>query len=267
MRISTAQCAKGGLIFIVVLIAVHLRVVQKLLRRVQPAKLTVELLSDANVAGIAIIKVTLADKKRSTARMTLCTWAEHQHASEARAALEELQVVNERRCRHFTEDFFSVTAEAPGDYVFYAAAVRSGAEKVNTKTSLGPTASVRFSVNVKAADKDCVKLSADLPRMAVVTATFGGYDPLRGVHVADCSGLVDYYTFTDTPDYTHNREVDSHPYHLEDDIVKLRPSGKNSLANVARLSQSRVAMLASKYYKVRHTLCNIYCAAVAMLEF
>jgi hypothetical protein len=137
--------------------------------------------------------------------------------------------------------------------------VRSGAVTVDAKTTLSLTASVRFSVNVKAADKDCVQLSADLPRMAVVTATFGGYDPLRGVHVTDCSGLVDYYTFTDTPDYTHNREVDSRPYHLEDDAAKLRPSGKNSLANVTRLSQSRVPMLASKYYKVsttEHMLCN-----------
>jgi hypothetical protein len=108
---------------------------------------------------------------------------------------------------------------------------------------------------VKAADKDCVKLSAELPRMAVVTATFGGYDPLRGVHVTDCSGLVDYYTFTDTPDYTHNREVDAHPYHLEDELAQLHPSGKNSLANVTRLSQSRIPMLASKYYKVS-MLCN-----------
>jgi hypothetical protein len=267
MRISTARCAKRGSIFIVLLIAVHL-LLQKLLHRVQSEELIVELLNDANVAGIAIIKVTLADKKRSTAKLTLCTWAEHQHAPEARAALEGSKVVSEKRCGRFTEELYSVPAEAPGDYVFYAAAVSSGAAMVHTKTSLGTAATVRFSVNVKAADKDCVKLSADLPRMAVVTATFGGYDPLRGVHVADCSGLVDYYTFTDTPGYAHNREVITEPYHLHDDVAILHPSGKNSLADVSRLSPSRISMMASKYYKVSALPSfTLYCNGAQCAEF
>jgi hypothetical protein len=249
-------------------IAIHLLVLRRL--HTSPLKgLKVQLLNDPNFAGIAILKVSVPDAKRDTTRLGLCTWAEHQIAQDAKAALEELQIVNERRCGRFTGEFFSVTAEAPGDYVFYAVAVRNGADTVDAETALSPTASVRFSVNVKAADKDCVKLSAELPRMAVVTATFGGYDPLRGVHVTDCSGLVDYYTFTDTPDYTHNREVDSHPYHLEDELAQLHPSGKNSLANVTRLSQSRVAMLASKYYKVRphtHIIQSICCATAARLH-
>jgi hypothetical protein len=213
---------------------------------VQALNLTLTLENDPDAAGLALIKASTDEA--STADMDVCTWAEHQHAPQGAAALNEVKVVSKKKCRPFPP-FLSVPARSPGDYVFHAVAVRQGTVSIEDETvMLSPVASLRFSVNHKA--DDCVALSSDLPRMAVVTASFGGYDPLRGVHARDCSGLVDYYTFTDTPGYVHNRVVITHPYHLHDDVAKLRPGGKNSLADMTRLSPSRVSMMASKYIKV-----------------
>jgi hypothetical protein len=139
-----------------------------------------------------------------------------------------------------------------------AAAARSGASEINENTRLSPTATLRFGINSIAADEACQKAPPGAPRVAVVTATFKGYDALKGTHAPDCSGALDYFVFTDVPGHSHNKIVDTFPYHLHDENVTL-PMSKNSLNNL-NLPPEHAAGVVSKYYKVYNASLAWRCA-------
>ena len=98
-------------------------------------------------------------------------------------------------------------------------------------------------------------------RLAVVKSIYGAYDAPIDVKIADASGLVDYYLFTDefldTSDLKMTKVVTT-PFHLRDPSSQV-PGAKNSLDGIPlnplfrgkpKFLRMRLNMMAIKYYKM-----------------